>query len=119
MANIDFPLINQREKIPQFAIKAAVQQIVDIFKPEKVILFGSYAHDKPKPESDVDILVVMNTPIKETEQAIQICQEIDYHFGLDLIVRTPEKVDHRLALGDPFMIKIMEEGKILYERTNG
>jgi len=60
----------------------------------------------------------MDTPLKETEQAIQICQAIEYHFGLDLIVRTPATIARRLALGDVFLKEIISKGKALYERAH-
>jgi hypothetical protein len=69
--------------------------------------------NRPRPESDVDLLVVMDTPLKETEQAVRICQAIEYHFGLDLIVRTPETMARRLALGDPFLHEVVSKGKVL------
>jgi hypothetical protein len=55
----------------------------------------------------------------EAEQAVRICQAIEYHFGLDLIVQTPETLDRRLKLGDPFLAEIMRTGKTLYERADG
>ena len=36
-------------------------------------------------------------------------------FPVDLIVRTPQKVRERLAMGDDFIREILEEGKVLYE----
>jgi predicted nucleotidyltransferase len=106
-----------RRRIPQKAIHAVVRQIVQKFQPQQVILFGSYTSEHPRPESDVDLLVVMETPLRETEQAVRICQAIDYHFGLDLIVRTPASLARRLALGDPFLQEAVSKGKTLYGRT--
>lgn len=59
----------------------------------------------------------MDTPLGQTEQAIRICQAIEYHFGLDLIVRTPAELHRRLTLGDFFLQEITERGKVLYART--
>jgi predicted nucleotidyltransferase len=106
--------INVRQHIPQEAIDHIVHQIVQRYHPQQIILFGSYAYGQPRPESDVDLLVVLDTPLKETEQAVRICQAIDYHFGLDLIVRTPATLAHRLALGDPFLREVVNKGKVLY-----
>jgi predicted nucleotidyltransferase len=105
-------------RIPQDSIETVVRQIVEAFQPEQIILFGSYAHGRPDPESDVDLLVVMDTPLKEMEQAVRICQAIEYHFGLDLIVRTPATIARRLALGDSFLHEATQNGKVLYERAN-
>jgi hypothetical protein len=60
----------------------------------------------------------MDTPVKETEQAISICQSIDYHFGLDLIVRTSSNLEKRLSLGDPFLCEVISKGKVVYERPD-
>jgi predicted nucleotidyltransferase len=108
---------NNETFISSQVIDAVVQQVVQQFQPEQVILFGSYAYGRPQPHSDVDLLVVMDTPLRETEQAIQICQAIKYHFGLDLIVRTPATIARRLALGDVFLQEIISKGKALYERA--
>jgi hypothetical protein len=62
---------------------------------------------------------VMDTALRETEQAVRMCQAIEYHFGLDLIVRTPETIARRLALGDPFLREIVTSGEVLYERADG
>jgi len=116
---VSIPTINLRQRIPQRAIDDIVRQIVQQFRPERIILFGSYAYGLPRRESDVDLLVVMDTRLKETDQAVRICQAIDYHFGLDLIVRTPDTVARRLALRDPFLQEVMNQGTVLYERANG
>jgi len=115
MAVINVPTIDKRKRIPQKAIDQVVEQIVEKFKPQKIILFGSYARGNPRPESDVDLLVVMDTPLKEIQQAIQISQEIEYRFGLDLIVHTPKYLAKRLKIGDWFLRDVLKEGKVLYE----
>jgi predicted nucleotidyltransferase len=99
-------------------VTAVAEQIAARFQPDRIILFGSHAYGQPHPGSDVDMLVVMETPLKEAEQAARICQRIDYHFGLDLIVRTPATLNRRLALGDLFLREIVDQGIVLYERPH-
>ena len=115
MTAIEVPTVDKRKRIPQKAIDEVVRQIAEKFQPQKIILFGSYARGKPRPESDVDMLVIMDTPLKEVEQAIEICQQIEYRFGLDLIVRTPKRLQERLEMGDWFLRDVMEEGNVVYE----
>jgi len=119
MTAIEVQTVDKRKRIPQKAIDEVVRQIAEKFHPQKIILFGSYARGKPRPESDVDMLVIMKTPLKEVEQAIEICQQIDYRFGLDLIVRKPDRLAERLRMGDWFLRDILEEGKVVYESRNG
>ncbi len=106
------------ELVPPGMIERFVLQIAEQFDPERIILFGSYAYGKPTPDSDVDILVIMNTPMREIEQAAEIRDAIDNPFALDLLVRTPEKSAQRVALGDFFMREITRRGKVVYERPN-
>jgi predicted nucleotidyltransferase len=72
----------------------------------------------PRPESDVDLLVVMETPFKEWEQRWKIRQGINYNFGLDLVVRTPATLAQRLEWGDFFLREVIEKGKVVYESAN-
>jgi predicted nucleotidyltransferase len=118
MSTVKVPTIDKRRRIPQKAIDQVVEQIVEKFKPQKIILFGSYARGNPRPESDVDMLVVMNTKLKDVRQAIEICQQIDYRFGLDLIVHTPKYLMERVKRGDWFLRDVLKEGKVLYDFTS-
>lgn len=108
--------INQRKSISFEVIEDTVRQIVRKFKPQRIILFGSYGRENSRPESDVDLLVVMDTPLRSVEQAVEICRSIEYHYGLDLIVITPATLARRLALGDLFLKEVVREGRILYEQ---
>lgn len=112
------PNVSERRRIPMRAIRAVVKQIAERFQPEKIILFGSYAYGRPKPESDVDLLVILDTRLRNREQAAQIARAIDYHFGLDLLVRSPQQLAERLVLGDFFLQEVIEKGKVLYARSD-
>lgn len=105
-------------KVDQKNIQNIVQQIAAKFNPLKVVLFGSYAYGNPREDSDVDLLVIMDFDASPTRQAVNILKELDYHFGLDLITRTPSSIDKRLKMGDFFLKEITEKGKVLYERTH-
>jgi predicted nucleotidyltransferase len=118
MAAVNVPTVDKRKRIPQKAIDHVVRQIVEKFKPQKIILFGSYARGNPRPESDVDLLVVMDTPLKEVNQSIEIHRQLDIMFGLDLLVYTPEHLQDRLEMGDWFVRDILKEGQVLYEAKN-
>jgi uncharacterized protein len=112
------PAISKRTQIPQATIQNLVEQISVHFHPQKIILFGSYAYGIPRPESDVDLLVVMDTQLSELEQAAVICRTIPYRFGLDLLVYTPQRLAQRLEWGDSFLKEIVRRGVILYESTH-
>lgn len=101
------------QQIVQFSEKIAKD-----FHPDKIILFGSQAYGTPTPDSDIDLLVVMDYEGRHTIQAIKILQHLNTLAPIDLLVRTPTQVNDRLRLGDRFMQEIMERGKVLYEGTH-
>ncbi|MBW7917683.1 MAG: nucleotidyltransferase domain-containing protein [Anaerolineae bacterium CFX3] len=110
------PPINKRDRIPQAAIDDVARQIVEKFHPIKVILFGSYAYGTPRRESDVDLLVVMETDIREVQQEILILKNIEHRFGLDILVKTPKTFNERIEAGDSFLKEIVQKGRVLYEQ---
>ena len=99
------------------AIGRMVAQIVDLFQPDKIVLFGSYAYGQPTADSDVDLLVVMPTK-NPVAQACRIRLAVDHPFPLDLLVRTPEYLAARLDAGDCFLQDVLSKGKVLYEKAN-
>ena len=96
-------------------IKRFSDEIARRFKPERIILFGSYAYGKPTPDSDVDLLVVMPYDRRRGRMSLRILEALDYHFPLDLLVRTPAEVRRRQRWGDCFIEEVLAKGKVLYE----
>jgi uncharacterized protein len=102
-------------------IQTLCDQIAREFHPDKIILFGSQAYGKPTVESDVDLLVVMPYEGSPFLQAGEILKRVIPLVGvlpLDLLVRTPEQINERLAMGDGFMREILERGRVMYEANN-
>jgi predicted nucleotidyltransferase len=97
----------------------AVQRIAHTLRPEKIILFGSYAYGTATPDSDVDLLVVMETaaPSKERSWAVSRLL-LPRPFPVDILVRTPQEIERAVARGDFFIHEILTQGQVLYERRN-
>jgi uncharacterized protein len=101
-------------KIPE-QIQRLCDQIAREFRPERIILFGSHAYGQPGPFSDVDLLVVMPFEGSPLQQAARIITRVNPQMAVDLIVRTPQQVEERLAMQDGFMRNVVEHGKVAYE----
>jgi len=101
--------------IDQKNIKELAQRIAREFKPDKIILFGSYAYGNPSPDSDVDLLVIMPFEGKGIRKATEIMLKINPRIPVDVVVRRPEEVEWRLKWNDFFLREIIEKGKVLYE----
>jgi len=114
------PPPNKRKRIPMKTIRALAKHIAKKYNPEEIILFGSHAYGKPTAWSDVDLLVVMDTPKgEEFEKSLEIRKSLpSLTFGLDVVVRSRKVIERRKKLGDWFLVDVTEKGKVLYERSN-
>ena len=88
------------------------------FSPDCIILFGSYAYGEPDEDSDVDLLVVLPFEGKPLRKALEIISRVNPKIPVDLLVRTPEQVEERIANNDWFMREIIEKGRKLYESSD-
>jgi len=96
-------------------IQNITQQIIEKYKPEKVILFGSAARGKPNLDSDVDFLIIKKeTPLYGADRIRELSRIIDRNIPLDLLIYRPEEFQKRLQMGDPFLKSVLKEGKVLY-----
>lgn len=105
-------------RVPLVEIRRIARQVADRLRPDKIILFGSYAYGAPRGDSDVDVLVIMPTS-NELNAAVRVRRKTDHPFPLDVIVRTPGNLHHRLEQGDWFLREIVAKGKVLYEKPSG
>src|SRR5438105_3313087 len=103
--------------IPMRVIRRYARAIAEEFRPDKIILFGSYAYGTPNADSDVDLLVVMPAR-NQHDQSVRIRWRLSAPFPLDLIVRTPKEMAWRLEEGESFLTIIMSQGKVLYEKDH-
>lgn len=92
-----------------------IGQLIKLYKPQKIILFGSLAKDTVNPR-DIDLFIIKeDVPHFGVDRIRQLDRLIKYSLATDFIVYKPEEVEQRLKLGDPFVKAILEEGKVLYD----
>lgn len=96
-------------------IQNIIKQLVEKYKPEKVILFGSAAWGKFSPDSDLDFLLIKkDTPYYGVDRMREVERLVETALPCDFLVGRPSEIKKRLRLGDPFVKQILEEGKVLY-----
>ena len=103
--------------IAQKQIEKILKIIVDNYKPDKVILFGSYAYGHPSKDSDLDLLVVKDSNLPRYKRAREIRKHL---WGItdipkDIIVYTQKEIDDWVDVKEAFITNIVGKGKILYE----
>jgi uncharacterized protein len=98
-------------------INTLAKQIADQYRPDRIILFGSYAWGQPREDSDVDLLVLMPTAQTPYRAALEILNSTNPRFAVDLVVRTPEDAQQRYKFGDPLIREAFDRGQVLYEHA--
>ena len=83
------------------------------YKPEKIILFGSYATGKPKKDSDVDLLVIKKTKKGLLDRQREIVDCLLSSVPSDIIVLTPEEFEQSSKEPNYFMREILQYGKVI------
>jgi len=107
------------KKVPFNEIEKAVHRVASQVHPDQIILFGSYAHGRPNPDSDVDLLVVINKKTKKDRQLayFRASDALDPRpFPVDLVIRSKSEIKSRIKQGDFFLQDIFEHGQVLYQR---
>lgn len=101
-------------------LKKLKKNIVEQYKPEKIILFGSLAWGKFGPDSDIDLFVVKKTKKRFGERIDEvniIANRAGIESPKDIIVLTPSEFKTRIRLNDFFIQDIASKGKVLYEKN--
>ena len=108
-----------RPRVTKTLLEDITRRIVEKFHPHKIILFGSYAYGKPDVNSDVDLLVVMDSDETITQRMRRVAEVAEVRFlPMDILVRTPAEIEDRLQKGDFFIAEILEKGKVLFQRDS-
>lgn len=89
-------------------------QLIEKYKPEKIILFGSAAWGEGE-INDIDLFIIKrDIPYYGSDRLLELYNLIKADAAVDYVVYKPEETKERLSLGDPFIKKIFKEGKVLY-----
>lgn len=98
-------------------LKTIIEKITNNFNPQKIILFGSYAYGYPTADSDMDIMIVMDTDEKPHKRAVSI-RKILKGIGIpkDIIVKTPEEFERFKDIVGTIVYPAAHKGRVIYER---
>ncbi len=98
-------------------IRRVTEQIVTHVQPEKIILFGSWAWGRPHADSDLDLLIIRDSPLRRDKRAREIHQLFaSRKFPLDVLVYTPREVEMCQKMKGSFIRYILDHGRVLYEQ---
>lgn len=99
-------------------IAEMVRRIVAGFDPERVILFGSRARGTHRPDSDVDLMVVMPVTQPKRDQVVSIRVALsDIGVAKDVVVVTSDEFERYCDQNGTIVQPAAKDGRVLYARA--
>jgi len=116
MATVSLKQQQFGELISPETINGITQAIVENFQPEKIVLFGSYATGTPTPDSDLDLLVVMNTEQPRNKRSVPIRLMFDsVPCAMDILVYTPDDLKKWNGATNHIVTEAFLDGRVIYD----
>jgi predicted nucleotidyltransferase len=93
-----------------------VRRLVDALHPDRIYLFGSRARDEAGPDSDYDLLVLVDRPAEPlyrlAQRGFRALRGVPA--AVDVVVWDRETFDSRLHLKASFPATVVREGRLLH-----
>jgi len=99
-------------------LERLLSKLIAGYTPQRVILFGSHACGEPDQHSDLDLLIVKETdktPFQRRVEVGRIVQDRRRRTPIQPLVVTPQELERRIQMGDPFFLEIAKNGEVLYD----
>lgn len=102
--------------VPSAEMKQVIQQIVERYHPQKIVLFGSHAYGEPHEGSDLDLLVVVSRPQRHRERW-QVAWELRRHspLPLQIVFMGQQEFEETKDVVGGLAYPAHHWGKVLYE----
>ncbi len=102
--------------ITQEQINEISNRIVQNLKPQRIILFGSYANGRPTEESDLDLLIIKDSDSPSRLQNRKVRKILsDLKVPVDVIVKTSEEFQRYKDIIGTIIYPANKFGKVIYE----
>lgn len=98
-------------------VNRVVKRLRGTYRPERIVLFGSYASGRHTEDSDLDLLIIKKTRrpfFQRLYEVRRLAEPALRGHPFDPIVLTPTELARRLACGDQFLQSILDRGRQVY-----
>ena len=104
--------------INEDVVKKIVRRILKIYKADKIILFGSAATNRMKPDSDIDLLIVKKGVKDAFAESVRIDTALDgLGYPFDVIVMPLERFEETKTYIGGLAYPANKYGKVIYAKT--
>lgn len=99
-------------------IQRIVNQLVERYKPEKIILFGSTVSGATNKWSDIDLVAVKKTEKNFYDRIGEVSSLISHEAPIDILVYTPKEFEQMGRENYFIKNEVIGKGKVLYEQNS-
>ena len=97
-------------------LRELVRRVLSVGSPHKIVLFGSHAAGRARPDSDLDVLIVEDSDLPRYKRSARYRRALCGLFpAKDIVVWTPAEIEEWRAVPLAFITTILATGKVLYE----
>ncbi len=105
--------------IDEQKLQQAVQRIVAVAQPIRVILFGSCGRGDAGQDSDLDLMVIERRVDNRGEEMIRLRKAVgSIGVGVDVLVYSETEYERRSQVPGTVLYWARKEGRPLYEATH-
>ncbi|OGP74910.1 MAG: hypothetical protein A2W09_02545 [Deltaproteobacteria bacterium RBG_16_50_11] len=100
-------------------VQTAIKKIIEVSKPRKLILFGSYVHGNVNLNSDLDVLVVTGDEIENPrKESVRIRRALKgIVMSMDILVVPESKLEELASMSGLIYREAIKNGKVVYESS--
>ena len=103
--------------IDQELIDEVVRTIVERFHPARIVLFGSQARGDAGPDSDIDVMIEMDTNLSFLDRSIAVDRLFPgRRWPLDAVVYTPSEIERDTDRIGTLLSMIEADARTVYEQ---
>jgi predicted nucleotidyltransferase len=96
-----------------------VERLIAAFRPERIVLFGSFVKGTFGAESDIDLLVIANLPSEIDTYRRRARQLAAGCFPpVDIALATPLELENTASSRSDFLISVLSRGITIYRSAN-
>ncbi len=98
-------------------VQTAIKRIIEVSRPRKLILFGSYVRGNMNLNSDLDILVVTGDDIENPrKESVRIRRALKgIVMSMDILVVPESKLEELTNVPGLIYREAMRDGEVVYE----
>jgi len=102
--------------ISKKTINEATRRLVEKFRPERIILFGSQARRTADKRSDIDLLVIYPSKKNRMKLMVEMNRSLNgINYAFDIVILSPREYEIDSQIPGTLARYVSQDGKVIYE----